>query len=68
MKQAITRSLPGTRLQGVRHGRPRTIVPVKRDEGPSQCVRFGNPEFPVSNIHAGRRDASTDIQVNEEAV
>lgn len=49
-------NMPGTRLQGVRHGRPRTTVPVKRNEGPSQCVRFGNPAYPVSDIYAGRRD------------
>lgn len=53
MKKA--NQLPGLRLQGVRHGRPRTTVPIRRDEGPSQCVRFGNPAYPVSDIYAGRR-------------
>lgn len=56
MRSAAKRSLSGTRLQGVRHGHPRTTVPVKRAEEPSQCVRAGNPEFPVSDIYAGRRD------------
>lgn len=55
MRGAINRSLPGTRLQGVRHGKPRTTVPPKPMNYPSTCVRFGNPAFPVSDIYAGRR-------------
>ena len=55
MRTAMNRVLPGARLQGVRHGKPRQIIPVKRSNRPSQVVHTGNPEYPVEDIYAGRR-------------
>lgn len=52
MRNAMTRNLPGTRLQGARHGRVRTTIPIKRPEEPSKCVRAGNPEYPVEDVYA----------------
>lgn len=55
MRNAMKRGLPGTRLQGERHAQRRSTVPVKRTDIASQCVRAGNPEYPVTNTYAGRK-------------
>lgn len=60
MRSAAKRSVFGTRLQGVRHGRPRTTVPITKTEEPSKCVRAGNPEYPVSDTYADRRDGTVE--------
>lgn len=51
----MKQELPGTRLQGARRTRRRSIVPVKKTNIASQCVRAGNPEYPVTNTYAGRK-------------
>lgn len=55
MSNAMNRNLSGTRLQGERHGRSRTTVPIKKINEPSKCERAGNPEYPAEVIYAGRR-------------
>ena len=70
MRDAINRSLPGTRLQGRRHGEPRRTVPIKneRDVPKLPCFGPGRPEYPVEDIYAGKereeqgRDAQMRIQ------
>ena len=55
MRAAMNRALHGARLQGIRHGQLRQIIPVKRPNRPSQAVYAGNPEYPVEDIYAERR-------------
>ncbi|MDE7243171.1 MAG: hypothetical protein K2O18_04225 [Oscillospiraceae bacterium] len=50
----MNRSLPGTRLQGSRHGQSRA-VPVTRPQRPSTARRAGNPEYPVKDIYAEKQ-------------
>ena len=54
MRNAMNRNLPGTRLQGARHGKPRTTVPVNPRALPPKM--YG--EYPVETIYAGRNSAS----------
>lgn len=55
MRNAMNRGLPGTRLQGEWHA-PRCItIPVKRTDIASQCVRAGNPAYPVTDTYADRK-------------
>lgn len=55
MSNGMKGRLPGTRLQGERHTRRRSTVPIKRTDIASQCVRAGNPEYPVTNTYADRK-------------
>lgn len=51
MKTELRKNLPGIRCQGVRHCR---TMPV-RPERLSQCVREGNPAYPVTDCYADRK-------------
>lgn len=56
MGNAVKQGLPGTRIQGIRHVQRRSVIPVKRSSNASVCVRAGNPEYPVTNTFAGRKN------------
>ena len=68
MREAINRSLPGTRLQGRRHGEPRRTVPIKneRDIPKFPCFGPGRPEYPVEDIYAGRERQDPQKEQEEQ--
>ena len=54
--------MPGTRIQGDRHVQRRSVIPVKRSNDASVCVRAGDPGYPVTETYASRKPAIGAIQ------
>ena len=54
MKEELRKNLSGIRSQGVRHSRTLQSFPA-RPPRPSQCVREGNPAYPVTDCYADRK-------------
>ena len=51
MRTAMNRNLPGCRLQGSRHGKPREVIPLSRKRVVTKVIYQGIPEYPVEDIY-----------------